>query len=750
MGILINDNSARVQYTATAGQTVFAVPFEFFENADLKIIKNGSQLTLTSDYTITGAGVTGGGAITLVSGALLGDIITIVRDIAVKRVTDFPLSGPFNIEALNTDLDRLTAIAQEAETQLDARVLRLADSDQPSTLSPIPDKASRVAKLFYWDSDGQPAVLAADAVADLQQASDFLTQTFTGNGSQTLFTLSANPLNIKNLDVFVDGVRQVPDVNYTLSGVSLTMASAVPNGSTLFCKWGQVIPVGEPGNSGGGVQTYYQAAPPASANAGDLWFDTDNGNKNYRYDGTNWVSVQDGAIADAAAEAALAVETANDALDLISAAADGLIDSYYQATAPSVGNEGDLWFDTDDNNKLYRWTSGAWALAADNRIATALTNAAGAQATADGKVKTFFATSAPTADGLGDLWFDTDDNNKLYRWNGSSWALAQDQNIPTAISNAALALSTANEAIALAEAASDGFINSYFQTSAPSVAATGDIWFDTDDGNKIYRYSGSAWVAARDTGITSAVTAANSAAADAATALSTASTAQATADGKVTTFYTNTTPTADGVGDLWYRPSTGIVSRWSGSAWQDVATLGANWASNLAGIPTELLDNRLATAISSSGLVNANRVTTSSIQANGVSSVTVASSTSSVNINSSTTVVQQVTFTTSGGTILIRGTFGNYSQPVAAGTHGIQFYLQSSPGGIGTQLAYSSQYAAGGGSTYQFRDQCVLETVATPAAGTYTIYLYAQLLNSNSQAATLSVDRVLSVTELKR
>jgi hypothetical protein len=34
----------------------------------------------------------------------------------------------------------------------------------------------------------------------------------------------------------------------------------------------------------------------------------------------------------------------------------------------------------------------------------------------------FQQASAPTANGVGDLWYDTDDE-LLYRWNGSSWAL---------------------------------------------------------------------------------------------------------------------------------------------------------------------------------------------------------------------------------------------------------------------------------------------------------------------------------------
>ena len=44
--------------------------------------------------------------------------------------------------------------------------------------------------------------------------------------------------------------------------------------------------------------------------------------------------------------------------------------------------------------------------------------------TANGKNKTYHQASEPTGGeyAVGDVWFDTDDDNKMYRWNGSSWA----------------------------------------------------------------------------------------------------------------------------------------------------------------------------------------------------------------------------------------------------------------------------------------------------------------------------------------
>lgn len=177
MAILINDTTPRSQYTATSGQTVFTVPFEFFENSDLKVYKNATLLTLTTNYTVTGAGVTGGGSITLVSGATAGDILTIVRDVPVKRVTDFPTSGPFNVDALNSDLDRLTAMVQQQEA-LDSRSLRLDQFDTPNTLNTLPAKADRVGRVLQFNSStGQPE--AGPTTSEIANAQTYATNAST-------------------------------------------------------------------------------------------------------------------------------------------------------------------------------------------------------------------------------------------------------------------------------------------------------------------------------------------------------------------------------------------------------------------------------------------------------------------------------------------------------------------------------------------------------------------------------------------
>lgn len=66
---------------------------------------------------------------------------------------------------------------------------------------------------------------------------------------------------------------------------------------------------------------------------------------------------------------------------------------------------------------------------ADSAMAS---NISTVSAVANAKNKTFLQTAAPTSGMVtGDLWYDTDDNNKTYRYSGSAWVLAADARIAT-------------------------------------------------------------------------------------------------------------------------------------------------------------------------------------------------------------------------------------------------------------------------------------------------------------------------------
>ena len=254
------------------------------------------------------------------------------------------------------------------------------------------------------------------------------------------------------------------------------------------------------------------------------------------------------------------------------ATVDGEIVSFFQDSAPTGGHIGDIWFDTDDNNTIYTWklntttNAYAWVATPNSAIAKAFQAALDGAAIADSKAKTFYQADAPSTADSGDLWVDTDDN-QLYRWNAGlsppAWVSIRD----TTLTQVIQAASDINGIL-------DGQIVSFFQDSAPSSTHVGDFWFDTNDIVTIDGVSGAQpYVRLRDTnGDLQWVTANNSALAK---AFRDTSAAQDTADGKITSFYQNAPPSTADSGDLWVDTNDGNkLYRWDASlstpAWASV------------------------------------------------------------------------------------------------------------------------------------------------------------------------------------
>lgn len=155
--ILIGDIEPRISYAVGATpRTVFEVPFPFFADSDLAVYVDGERKTVATDYSVAGAGVSAGGSVTF-NVVQANCVVAIVRDVPIARTTDFPTSGPFQIPALNTGLDRLTAWIQEQRSRLD-RCLRPPDSDPDGVFS-LPPAVVRANRYFGFDGDGNPAVM---------------------------------------------------------------------------------------------------------------------------------------------------------------------------------------------------------------------------------------------------------------------------------------------------------------------------------------------------------------------------------------------------------------------------------------------------------------------------------------------------------------------------------------------------------------------------------------------------------------
>ena len=215
MTINLSDNSPRINYTVSSGvtQSAFVVPFEFFDDDDLNVYVAGTLKTLTTHYTTADdsgntqahtSGTTGYIHFTSgneVTGASGGTSVVITRDIDLDRVTDFPTSGPFDVASLNTELDRMIAIAADIDDASN-RALILSDFDTTASLT-LPDVTTRAGKQLGFDSSGN--LVAEEGKVDTVTA--------------TVSSLSA-------------GATPTASATYTGSTGALAIAFGIPDGAT--------------------------------------------------------------------------------------------------------------------------------------------------------------------------------------------------------------------------------------------------------------------------------------------------------------------------------------------------------------------------------------------------------------------------------------------------------------------------------------------------------------------------------------
>lgn len=152
----VSDNSTRIQYTASASQTDFDYPFEITAEADIAVYVDGVLKTLTTDYTVAGEGNDNGGTITFTTGRTSGEIVTLYRDTAIARDTDFGQNAGLTSAAFNREFDKLFFITQELENKV-GRALRIPQttSIENSNIELAPTSAW-ASKILGFDANGQP------------------------------------------------------------------------------------------------------------------------------------------------------------------------------------------------------------------------------------------------------------------------------------------------------------------------------------------------------------------------------------------------------------------------------------------------------------------------------------------------------------------------------------------------------------------------------------------------------------------
>lgn len=367
-----------------------------------------------------------------------------------------------------------------------------------------------------------------------------------------------------------------------------------------------------------GSRIFFQTAPPTAGAINDVWINPDDKNRVKRWDGTSWVYTDDARIASLTADVSNLQQARTDdnaatatQISSVKSIALARNKTYRQATAP-IGTAaeplaiGDLWYATQNNNQCFRWNGAAWQDTSDARISSTAslvqneittrsseTAALGQQintvsAVANAKNQVFKQSTQPLNPVAGDVWIDTTNGlNTLKRYNGTQWEDSTDGRVAAnaaaivRLDQADAAESTARaQAIVTVTSQVQAKSKTFFQATAPVSDAAytlsvGDIWYNSADNNRQYRWNGSVWVEVTDvrtslntadiSDIKKTYTDPNGAISQRFTSV------EATAASKNKTFFQATAPASPVVGDLWVNSANNnITSRWNGSTWQEI------------------------------------------------------------------------------------------------------------------------------------------------------------------------------------
>lgn len=116
----LNIGDSRNEYTATSAQTIFNYTFKIYDAGDLDVYVTPagqacSPADLTTAYSVSGVGNTGGGTITLVTPTSVNDLVTIVSAIPGNRTTDYQNNGDFRPDTVDDDFDRVGSLVKQAD-----------------------------------------------------------------------------------------------------------------------------------------------------------------------------------------------------------------------------------------------------------------------------------------------------------------------------------------------------------------------------------------------------------------------------------------------------------------------------------------------------------------------------------------------------------------------------------------------------------------------------------------------------------
>lgn len=154
-----------VSHAGNGAATVFAVPFAFLDNTHLRVTTTTAGVdtvkTLTTHYTVSGAGNPAGGSVTMLAAPANGVTLTIERVTPATQLVNLRTAGDFSPGTHEQMFDRVAMVAQELSN-------RTADleADMEDVLGLTEESETRLSELESLTATTEFLDVMADIAAD--------------------------------------------------------------------------------------------------------------------------------------------------------------------------------------------------------------------------------------------------------------------------------------------------------------------------------------------------------------------------------------------------------------------------------------------------------------------------------------------------------------------------------------------------------------------------------------------------------
>ena len=322
-------------HNGNGSTTNFAYQFRILEDTDLLVIirtnSTGAEATktLSTHYTVAGAGDASGGSITFTAGNVpaSGETVVIRRNVPQTQAIDYIANDPFPAETHEEGLDRATMVAQQVGEESD-RSIKLSRTNTMTSTEFTVGATERAGKILAFDSSGELSVTqelgsfkgnSATTTTAAYAIRDIVKSTTTAQLNNIYICIQASPIG-----------TALTNTSYWVLIVDAVSAAA--SAATATAKAAEAVT----------AQNAAVVAQNASVAAKDLSVTAKN-------------------------ESVTAKNAAETAQTAAEAAFDSFDDRYLGAksSAPSTDNDGNalltgaLYFNSS-SNQIFSWTGSAW------------------------------------------------------------------------------------------------------------------------------------------------------------------------------------------------------------------------------------------------------------------------------------------------------------------------------------------------------------------------------------------------------